>query len=210
MWPRLERRRTHHEPDSSRTERNRSSGSKKRVSRGWSSSHPAQATVRHGRTTGPRPAPRLEHAYIGQDLALVRTAPRTASWSHDRKAARQPHKSSVTQHYRSPPLPSPAHRPWACQPCAGAAAIHAPTPRWGRVVREGTTRGFARGRRSKIHFSSTPRSRAAAPAAKDRVTKSSGGRVCAGARQPRRAESQSRAAGGFERALARWAPCERL
>ena len=62
---------------------------------------------------------------------------------------------TVTQHYRSPPLPSPAHRPWACQPCAGAAAIHAPAPR----------------------------PRAAAPAAKDRVTKSSGGRVCTSARK---------------------------
>ena len=129
---------------------------KERVTRGWSSSHPAHARVPHrihGRHRGSNmPMSR-------QDLTLVRTA--------------QSHRLLVT-----------------C-PEGGATA----------AVGHASTIEVHRGRRPPIGHGRAHRAWAQPP-----------GPPCARElrRQPRRTESQSRAAGGFARALARWAPCERL
>ena len=183
---------------------------------------PRDGTTRsHHRTTAGTAARTCLYRYNRQELTLVRTAPRTTSWSHDRRRRNSRQVVGHANTIVSTAAVARAHRPWACQPCAGAAAIHAPTPRpraaapaaKGRVIKSSGGRvctSARQPRRTELPSRATARPLAAAPAAKDRVTKSSGGRVCAGARQPRKTESQSRAAGGFARALARWAPCERL
>ena len=121
---------------------------KERVTRGWSSSHPAHARVPHrihGRHRGSNmPMSR-------QDLTLVRTA--------------QSHRLLVT-----------------CPEGGATAAVgHASTIEVHRGRRPPI--GHGRAHRANAAAGAALRPRAAAPAAKDRVTKSSGGRVCTSARK---------------------------
>ena len=142
------------EGDSSRRTRAEPSGidrvaAKERVTRGWSSSHPAHARVPHrihGRHRGSNmPMSR-------QDLTLVRTAQSSRPLVTCPEGGGQP--QSVHSHNRSPPR------------VARPSAVGVPT-----------VRGRSRHPRAAL------RPRAAAPAAKDRVTKSSGGRGWTSARQ---------------------------
>ena len=147
---------TQHEPDSSGTERNRSSGSKRT---GYSGVVQLTPGPRARTTQNTRPAPRLEHAYVttGFDFGADRpVAPPLGHMTGRRRDSRTSVTLALSKSTVAVARPSAMGVP--------TVLTQPPGPPCARELR----------------------------------------------RQPRRTESQSRAAGGFARALARWAPCERL